>query len=109
MKRSEDKKQTHLEYSSSKETENKVPAESETEVNGQVSVALRCKNGSNSDSNRNKTSIFQRSLSPNTRRCASTEPSTPERGGQRWKRNKHISATSKAISFKLEKLDNYLN
>lgn len=30
-----------------------------------------------------KTSTFQRSRSPKTRRCDSTDPSTPERGGQR--------------------------
>lgn len=70
-------------YNSSKEVENAVPVVSGVEENGHVSSAFWCIYGSNSVSTLNKTSIFQRSLSPKTRRCDSTDPSTPERGGQR--------------------------
>lgn len=70
-------------YSSSKEVENNVPIDSETVGNGHVSIAFWCTNGSNSISILNRTSTFQRSRSPKTCRYDSTEPSTPERGGQR--------------------------
>ena len=69
-------------YNSSKEVENGLPIVSGTEENGHVSTAFWCTEGSNSVSILSKTSTFQRSRSPKRRRCDSTDPSTPERGGQ---------------------------
>lgn len=73
----------YVEYNSSKEMENNASFDSKSREKGQVSTAFWYTKGTSSTSILNKTSIFQHSRSPKTRRCDSTEPSTPERGGQR--------------------------
>ena len=75
--------QAYLAYNSSNAVDNTKFVVPKLDKKGHVSIAFWCTKESNSTSILNRTSIFQRSLSPNTCRCDSKRPSTTERVGQR--------------------------
>jgi len=74
--------EAYLEYNLSNVVENTTSVDSIVDKKGHVAIAFSCTKGINSSSILNRTSIFQRSLSPNACRCDSIHPSITERGGQ---------------------------
>lgn len=89
--------QAYLAYNSSNVVDNTNCVVSTVDMNGHVSIAFWCTKDSKSTSVLNRTSIFQRSLSPNTCRCESIDPSTTERGGQCCNLGNKIQPTNNCL------------